>query len=341
MPATAAAAAPRIDMHAHFYGGGLAEMLRARRARPCLRPRADGAGEEMLAMNGAFPFGADHHDHRVGLAQMAATGLTARLLTFPGALGLDLLPAEEVAGPIAAFNDHLAGLGAQTGGALRGLAGLPLADIGRAAAEVLRIRRDLGLPGIILPGNYFASIAAARALTPVLAAANATGAHVMIHPGLMVGQEPPAPPADHPQYRTSAVALQSQIADTALTLVLSDILDAFPRISFQIVNLGGTLPFIIERIEAIARHRNAEAPFPTGRLRRIWYDCASLGPRAIEAAVALYGADRLFLGSDYPIFHDEPFATALAPARIGEDDRARIAGGSAQALLVRLDADRG
>ena len=39
--------------------------------------------------------------------------------------------------------------------------------------------------------------------------------------------------------RTSAVALQSQISQVVLTLVLSDILDQFPRARFLIVNLGG------------------------------------------------------------------------------------------------------
>jgi predicted TIM-barrel fold metal-dependent hydrolase len=331
---------PRVDMHAHFYGGGLEAMLHARSARPYLRHRPDGT-QVMVAMNGEFPFAPSHFDLAVGLAQMAAQGLTHRMLTFPGALGLDVLPADEVAAPIAAFNDFLAGARAATGGRIFGLAGLPLADPARAARELRRIRRELRLPGVILPSNYFNSVAAARTLAPVLEAANETGCLVMLHPGLMPGEEPPPPVADFPQYRTSAVALQAQIAQTALTVVLSDMLDTWPRIEFQVVNLGGTLPFIVERIEAIARHRNPEAPFPAARLRRLWYDCASLGPRAVDAAVALYGADRILMGSDWPIFRDDPYATALAPARLDDADRARIAGGSALALLSRLTEGAG
>lgn len=325
----------RIDMHAHFYGGGLAEMLHARRSRPCLRRRDDG-GQDMLAMNGAFPFTPDHHDIAVGLAQMDRHGLTHRMLTFPGALGLDVLPAQEVAPAIAGFNTHLAALHATTGGRIFGLAGLPLADPDLSVAEVRRIRRDLNLPGIILPSNCFTSVARAKTLAPILAAANETGCHVMLHPGLNVAEAPPPPPADHAQYRMSAVALQAQIAQTVLTLILSDIQEVWPRLSFQIVNLGGTLPFIVERMEAIARHRNPADPFPTARLRTLWYDCASLGPRALEAAVSLYGADRIFLGSDYPIFHDSPCDAALAPARIDPAEKERIAGGNALALLESL-----
>lgn len=323
----------RIDMHAHFYGGGLVEFLRGRTERPFLGTRDDGS-EVMMAMNGEFPFTSAHWDISVGLMQMAQTGMTRRMLTFPGALCVDALPADQVAGPIAAFNDHLAEL---KGERLTGLAGLPLADMERAAQELTRIRRDLGLPGVILPSDYFNTIEDARRLEPVFEAAHREGALLMLHPGPMAGC-PPAPlAADHPQYRTSVIALQSQAAQTALTVVLSGMLDAWPNIRFQVVNLGGTLPFVFERLEAVARHRNPDAPFPTGSLRRIWYDCASLGPRALEAAVNLYGAGRVMLGSDHPIFHDDPWETALAPARISDEAREQIAWRTAHDLLAGLE----
>ena len=327
----------QIDMHAHYYGGALLPLLEARQSWPCLKRRPDGQ-RDMIAMNGAFPFTDAYFDPQAGLAQMKATGLTRRLLTFPGALGVDLLPG--VQAEISAFNDHLAELSARTGGALIGLAGVPLADLDRACDETRRIRRDLGLPGIILPSDYFNSLAEARSLEPLLAAANETGCHIMLHPGLKVGDTPPAPPPDNTQYRLSAVDLQSGIAQVALTVILSEVLEAYPRLTFQIVNLGGTLPFIFERLEAIGRHRSPDTPFPTNRLRRLWYDCASLGPRALEAAVKLYGADRIMLGSDYPIFCDAPYDHAVAPSDLSVEEKEQVAWKTAAALLDRLDLMR-
>ena len=326
----------RIDMHAHFYGGGLVETLRSRKTRPYLRKRDDGV-TVMVAMNGEFPFTEAYFDHRVGLAEMRKSGMTHRMLTFPGALGIDSLPAGEIAAAIAAFNDFLAQLGHETDGALIGLAGLPLADIELSCAELVRVRRDLGLPGVILPSNYFNSIDEASELAPLLEAANEFGCHIMLHPGLKVGQDPPALPADHVQYRLSAVDLQSSASQTALTVIFSDILDAYPNVSFQIVNLGGTLPFIVERLESIARHRNPDQPFPTKRLRRLWYDCASLGPRALEAAVKVLGADRIMLGSDYPIFKDDPYSHAVLPADLSNADKAQICWKTATDLFARLE----
>ncbi len=329
----------RIDMHSHFYGGGLLATLMSRTERPYLRTREDGA-LMMVAMNGEFEFTEHYHDYRVGLAKMRASGLTHRMLTFPGALGVELLPADEIAVAISDYNTYLAQLTKDTGGALIGLAGVPLADMDLACAEVMRIRRDLGLLGIILPSNYFNSIAEAEDLRPLLQAANEYGCHIMLHPGLKVGEALPPRPADNVQYRLSAIELQSGAAQVALTVIMSDMLDEFPNISFQVVNLGGTLPFIFERIESIARHRTPDAPFPTDRLRRLWYDCASLGPRALEAAVKLYGADRLMLGSDYPIFKDDPYAHALAPAELDEAAKQQIAWKTAHDLFASLDAHR-
>lgn len=326
----------RIDMHSHYYGGGLVDTLRARNDRPYLRDREDGT-TVMVAMNGEFPFTSQYHDHRVGLAEMNAAGLTHRLLTFPGALGVDLLPADEIATAISEYNDHLAQLTDETDGALIGLGGVPLADIDLACVEVRRIRRDLGMPGIILPSNYFNSLQEIDELRPLLVAANEYGCHIMLHPGLKVGQEPPPRPADHMQYRLSAIDLQSSAAQAALTVILSDMLESYPNITFQIVNLGGTLPFIFERMESIARHRNPDDPFPTKRLRRLWYDCASLGPRALEAAVKVLGADRIMLGSDFPIFKDDPYAHALAPADITDEQKAQIAWKTADDLFTHLE----
>ena len=324
-----------IDMHAHFYGGGLARMLAGRASRPCLRETPD--GPVMLAMNGEFPFTPSHHDHTLGLADMARQGVTRRMLTFPGALCADVLPLHESHAAIRAFNDHLAELGSLTGGRLTGLAGLPLADMDEAARELVRVRRELRLPGAILPSNYFGTIAEARALEPVLRAANETGALLMLHPGLKVGEGAAVLADDHPQYRTSAVALQAQASQVVLTLILSDLLDSFPDIVFQVINLGGTMPFIFERMDSIGRHRNADQPFPTDRLKRIWYDAASLGPRALEAAVKLYGADRIMAGSDYPIFHDSPL-DAIRAAAITDDEKEQVAWRTAEALLDRQDA---
>lgn len=76
-----------IDMHSHYYAGGMVETISARQKRPCLRKAEDGS-LKIVAMNGEFLFTEHYHDYCVGLAEMKAQGLTHRMITFPGALGL-------------------------------------------------------------------------------------------------------------------------------------------------------------------------------------------------------------------------------------------------------------
>lgn len=325
---------PMIDMHAHFYGGGLVEELRARNVRPCLR-RENGA-LQMLAMNGAFPFDEAHWQPEAILEQMDAAGIDRRMLTFPGALCLDALPVAEIGEAIANFNSFMSDLQTRTNGRLMGLAGLPLAQPELAARELLRARRELGLAGAILPSDYFNTIRDAQTLIPVLEAADATGALLMLHPGPMAGHLPSPVAEEFPQYRTSAVALQAQTSQVVLTLLLSDLLDCFANIRFQIINLGGTIPFIFERMESIARHRTPEKPFPTDRLRRLWFDTASMGPSALECAVAVYGADRIMLGTDWPIFRDPPHEITLDQSRLSVEDLVRISHANAINMLGEL-----
>ncbi len=325
---------PMIDMHAHFYGGGLVEELRLRNVRPCLRH--DNGAVQMLAMNGAFPFDEAHWKPETILAQMDKAGLDRRMLTFPGALCLDALPVAEIGSAIAGFNSFMSDLQAHTNGRLMGLAGLPLGEPELAARELLRARRELGLAGAILPSDYFNTIRDTQTLLPVLKAANATGALLMLHPGPMAGHVPAPVAEELPQYRTSAVALQAQTSQVVLTLLFSDLLDCFANIRFQIINLGGTIPFIVERMDSIARHRTPEKPFPTDRLRRLWFDTASMGPRALECAVAVYGADRIMLGTDWPIFRDFPHETTLEQSRLSPETIAMISHGTARSLLDEL-----
>jgi predicted TIM-barrel fold metal-dependent hydrolase len=60
----------------------------------------------------------------------------------------------------------------------------------------------------------------------------------------------------------------------------------------------------------------------------------------LEAAVKLYGADRIMLGSDYPIFKDDPYAHALVPANLSTEEKEQIAWKTARGLLDRLQALR-
>jgi len=322
-----------IDMHSHYYGG-LVEGLECRSARPTVTTNEK--GQRILnAMTASTVMSAGYTDLAARLAFMDATAIDTQLLTFPGALGVDVMPIAESLAIVRDYNDHLAEVCLGSGGRFVGLAGLPLADMSLAAEELLRARQSLRLLGAILPGNYFLSIAAAQLLRPVLAAADDAGALVMIHPGLMSGELPPAPYSDNSILRASALNLQASLSHMALTIIAAGFLDAYPNVTFQVVNLGGTLPFILERMDAIAATRELLATITVEHMRRMVYDCASLGPRALEIAVKVIGADRIMLGTDYPIFAPDAVRNTVRRADIPDDAKVDILTNTAQAIINR------
>jgi predicted TIM-barrel fold metal-dependent hydrolase len=323
-----------IDMHSHYYGG-LVDALRRRKARPFVSSDAEGR-PVLNAMTASTVMSSGYTDIPARLAYLDSVGLARQVMTFPGALGVDAMPIAEVGATIRQFNDRLAEICRGSGRRLYGLAGLPLDDIAASAAEMRRVRVELGLLGVILPGNFFLSTARAETLRPVFAAANETGALILVHPGVAPGDEVPTPYPDNPVYRMSGLALQASVSQMGITLMYGDLLDAYPNVTVHLVNLGGTLPFILERLEGIAASRNIPGAKPRERLRRLYFDCASLGPRALEMAVKVIGADRIMLGTDYPIFKPNLLADVVAKAEISDAERRMVASGTAESIIDRL-----
>ena len=68
------------------------------------------------------------------------------------------------------------------------------------------------------------------------------------------------------------------------------------------------------------------------------YDCASLGPRALELAVQVFGADRIMMGTDYPIFTPHQVQHTVLAANISGEDKVLILHGTAQRILDQLSA---
>ena len=67
---------------------------------------------------------------------------------------------------------------------------------------------------------------------------------------------------------------------------------------------------------------------------KVFVDCNSFGPRSIEAAVRLYGGERIVCGTDGSEFGCEWTSNALKDADIGADVRQAILHGNATQMLA-------
>lgn len=99
----------------------------------------------------------------------------------------------------------------------------------------------------------------------------------------------------------------------------------FPELKIVFAHWGGGLPFFELMPEVRAD------------LKNVWYDCAAspylYAPRVYRAAIDLVGADRIILGSDFPLISPERYLRELDGQELVDDERQAILGGNALELL--------
>jgi predicted TIM-barrel fold metal-dependent hydrolase len=215
-------------------------------------------------------------------------------------------------------------------------------DVAAAAAE---FERALGLPGIVgtqVPGNAFLTRKDAEAMRPVMEIANRHRALVFIHHGPRPGDAFPkvTGDTDNARRRNGTLDMQASLSSVMVTLCLTDYLAPYPDAVVYVHNLGGNIPYEVERMDHRCLLDTPKEELPSARFRRakVHVDCNSFGPRAIEAAVNLYGADRIVCGTDGTEFGCAWTAKALAEAQIGAEAREKILHRNAAALLAHRAA---
>jgi predicted TIM-barrel fold metal-dependent hydrolase len=331
-----------IDTHCHYIPESVADALRSRQTAPMIFPGEDGQERRLMPAGNELSFDSEYSDMAARAIFMDETGVDRQVLSMGLLFGLHALPIDE-AQPIARlFNNELASLCRRMPDRFSGLALLPLSDISESIAEYRRCRNELGLVGAILPVNYFVDRYEAAAIEPLLEAAHRDGGHIFVHPGVRPDEFANLADANRSTSKRDnllsrqALDVQAKLANAVVTLTNSDLLDPYPELTVQVANLGGTLPMVIERIDCTVMIRTPDEAVPSQRLNRVYVDCASLGPKSIEMAVAVYGADRVVFGTDCPIFRTDWSLNAIRTADLSDETRRAILGQNAEQMLQQL-----
>lgn len=329
-----------IDMHAHWRPAELADALRARTREPRILRNRDGVEVLKSPRMSEEPLGSafDHVDFHLGRMDRQAVRMS--VLSLLGSFCWIESQPLEVSVPLCrVVNDRLSAVCQEHPGRFAAYAALPLTDIPAAAAE---LERTLGLPGMIgaqLPGNAFLTRSDAEAMRPLLEVANRHRAVLFVHHGPRPGDAFPkvAGDTDNARRRNGTLDMQASLSSVMVTLCLTDYLASYPDAMIHVHNLGGNIPYEVERMDhrSLLDTPNEELPSSRFRKARVYVDCNSFGPRAIEAAVRLYGADRIVCGTDGTEFGCDWTRKALAEAQIGGEAREQILNGNAAAMLAR------
>lgn len=330
-----------IDMHAHWKPAEVADALRARTREPRILRNTDGAEVLKLPRMGEEPIAKAFDDVDFHLARMDRQGVEISVLSIVGSFcWIEAQPLNESLPLCRRVNDRFSAICTAHPGRFAAFAALPLTDLSAAAME---LERAMALPGMIgaqVPGNFFLTREDAEAMRPLLEVLNRHRAVLFIHHGPRPGDAFPkvAGGTDNARRRNGTLDMQASLSSVMVTLCLTDLLMDYPDVTIQVHNLGGNIPYEVERMDHRSMLDTPDEELPSSRFRKakVLVDCNSFGPRAIEAAVALYGADRIVCGTDGSAFGVDWTRKALAEARISEEERQAILKGNAAAMLARV-----
>ena len=322
-----------IDVHNHFYPPEYLDALGP--LGSTIKVTHDKDGNPLVHYPGDYNvLVRGHRDiaYRQDVLDQEGVDVQVISLTTPGTH----IEAPAVAAALATItNDAFARIRDERRSRFVPLATLPLCDPRASLLEYLRATDELGLPGAMLFSNVNGVGLDDARFWPLYEAANDRNGVLMIHPTYPVGVE------SMTEYWL--MPLNGFLFDTTLAaskLVFSGVAKRFPRIRWILGHLGGTIPYLAERLDrgyrAFAGCRQHIDEPPTAYLKRqFYYDTVNFSQGPLKLAIEFAGAGHVLAGSDYPhqIGSIPLMLEALRALPIDDEERAGILGGNAKTLL--------
>ena len=223
-------------------------------------------------------------------------------------------------------------------GRFKAFATVPLPHVDQALVELERGLDTLGMLGVTVGCSVAGRPLEDPAFAPFFAELDRRGAVLFLHP---VGAGAGPGTAEYGMTWMVGAPFEDTIA--ALRLVLSGFTARFPSVRVIVPHLGGTLPFLLQRLDDSAERQRVGAPGeipiegePSAYVRRLWFDTVNSHPAALRCACESFGADRLMLGTDFPYLAGPKFkrcVTYIEDTGLSAHDTAAILGGNATSLL--------
>jgi 6-methylsalicylate decarboxylase len=214
-----------------------------------------------------------------------------------------------------------------------GLASLPLPDVDAALHELEYALDELGLDGVILlshvDGTYIGELAFAELFDEL----DRRDAYVFLHPAIPQW----VPSYGYPLW---LVELPFETTRAALSLVYSGTLERCPNVKIQLAHMGGTVPFLADRIGSLVdrdpSQRESVPRGPLAYLSEFFYDTAlSLNSAALAATLAVVSSNQIVFGTDWPYLPDRGLDLRQAWPSLGARELDQIEHGNAARLFAR------
>jgi aminocarboxymuconate-semialdehyde decarboxylase len=213
-------------------------------------------------------------------------------------------------------------------------ASVPLGHPEDAIEELHRAVKDLRMKGVVLGSNIDGKHLHSKEFWPFYEEVNRLNLPIFIHPMVPIH---PETMAEFP-----LVPLIGFLMDTTQSvakMVYSGLFEKYPNLTLILPHLGGTLPFIFERLDNGYRSYVECQPyikkFPSEYLKRFYYDTVSFYRPALMCTYDAVGADHMVLGSDYPhvIGDISKSVSSIEALDISQEEKEKILGENGKKIL--------
>ena len=237
------------------------------------------------------------------LQQMDRHGIDTQILSL-AAPGMQMaLDAKQAVITAAKVNDSLSATVASQPTRFAGLASLPLQDPHRAADELERAIRQLGLCGAVVNGHAGGLYLDDERFFPVWERIEALDVPLYLHPA-------PPPHAwatieGFPELSMAAWGWSVEMSGHALRIVCSGVFDRFPGARMVLGHMGELLPYSFERLDnrwLTSGDRRPLRQTPSSYFRSNIFISTSgaFSDPPLQCAISAMGADRILFAADYP-----------------------------------------
>lgn len=317
-----------IDCQSHLFVPEMVDLMEKRRDDPVVYRKGDDRYVRMGDWHRRIL--PKHMDVGAKIADMDAAGIamTALSINDPGPewFGNDGVRVATIC------NDFVSGVVKAHPDRFFGLCVLPLQDMKASMDELDRCANGLGMKGILLYTNLAGRFPDDPEFSPVFARAAELGLPILLHPAKPLT-------TDIVKDYEMTSSLGNMFDDTiALTrIIMSGILDQYPSLKLVCPHLGGTLPYMIGRLDhqisVLKRGPKHLTRLPSEYLKQVYLDIVSPLPLAIRFAYDFMGPDKLVFASDHPWVDPNLILGCLKELSLPQDVMAKVLFANARRLF--------
>jgi aminocarboxymuconate-semialdehyde decarboxylase len=323
----------KIDVHTHYYPTVYFDRIRELSSDFSFGQSP--SGQTIITYRNARFFGVTPPmtDVAKRLEDMDRVGIDVEVLSLstPNVFFAGAQRQPEIARMV---NDAYAELVAQHPTRFKAFASIPMDSPDEALKELHRAIDELKMNGVILLSNIGGNDLTSAEYREFFAEANRMKLCIFLHPMLAAHTNP---------FREYVLGpIVGFMFDTTLAVArmcYDGMFRDFPDIRWIIGHLGGSIPYLMERMDNGWRDfpecREKIDELPSTYLKRLYYDTVNFNPHMLMMVRDMIGADHMLLGSDYPhlLGSIDRAVSSICELDIPETEKAHIYSDNALSIL--------